>query len=148
MNLEIFMIIFLIGFIFIIFIINHPITILILIVIVTLRFSYIFFNVISNQWLNFIRILIYLGGIIILFLFLTRITPNSINKNIFFIFIIVFIPWFLKLFSSKPITQKSLFNLVYSEWNLILLILIVFFFILIIISNFLYSPNHPIKKIQ
>lgn len=96
--------------------------------------SYLFFLFYSKAWILVVILLLYLGGVLILFLYLTSLNPkkNFLKNKSFFLFFL-FIPLvrvFFKKFSLSWFSLKiSLLFFSYSE-NFILLFFILLFFIL------------------
>lgn len=103
--------------------INHPISIIITIIIQTLFIRIITGTIIERFWLSYILLLTFLGGIIVLFIYITRIASNEIfkikiNRIIIIIYIIIILSTLLynidKIIITEIIKNTEIINLNYS----------------------------------
>lgn len=93
-----------------------------------------FLNRFSN-WINFIICLIYLGGVLILFVYISSITPNKLNYISKFIFFLVFLFVIFKIIKKNFLIINLVKILFYSplffKFWIIFLFLILFSLFLI-----------------
>lgn len=103
--------------------INHPISIIITIIIQTLFIRIITGTIIERFWLSYILLLTFLGGIIVLFIYITRIASNEIfkikiNRIIIIVYIIIILSTLIynvdKIISTEIIKNSEIINLNYS----------------------------------
>lgn len=70
---------------------NHPISIIIFIIIQTFIIGLVTGTIIESFWLSYILFLTFLGGILVLFIYITRIASNEIFKPKSIVIIIIII---------------------------------------------------------
>ncbi len=70
----------------------HPLIIVISLILQRLTIIYLFFLIQENMWNAYILFLIFLGGLLIIFIYLSALLPNEIfriNKNSIIVFVMV-----------------------------------------------------------
>lgn len=136
---------FLIFFLLIIFFISNPINIRISLIII--RFLLYFLLTIKiSSWLGVSVVLIFSGGIMIIFLYITSLSRNyKINfkfKNISMIFILIInLPIMGLLKDIKYSFPSNNFNIFFCNENLLIMILTFIFIILTLILCVLIAEN-------
>lgn len=124
---------------------NHPLIIVLIILITSISRRIEIFIVSNNQWISYILILAFLGGLIILFLYIASLTPNQkFNRKHLFIIIPI-----LMLYSNEKIFEFSniQINIIYrASWNVITIILILIIIILTFVIKLIYNPFNPLKR--
>lgn len=91
--------------------INHPLIIVIILIIISTLTAIKLGTLYSTFWLSYILFLVLVGGILIIFIYITRIAPNEkfkINNKIFISIIIVFPLWFINDFYTNYIYINNL----------------------------------------
>lgn len=155
--MDIIYLILLISFIFILF--CHPITIGITLLIQTVIVRIITLLLFSNSWFSYIIFLILIGGLLILFIYITRIASNEkfkFNFNLIYI-LFLYLIFFLILNNKLNFYIKTelmfQFNICLTKFiqpirNLILLFLIIYLFIILIASvKISVSSGGPLRQI-
>nr|YP_009730016.1 NADH dehydrogenase subunit 6 [Tagasta indica]YP_010892337.1 NADH dehydrogenase subunit 6 [Tagasta tonkinensis]QHX99921.1 NADH dehydrogenase subunit 6 [Tagasta indica]WJO90070.1 NADH dehydrogenase subunit 6 [Tagasta tonkinensis] len=88
---------------------NHPMSMLLTIIIQTIFISIIMGNLMESFWLSYILFLTFLGGMMVLFVYITSIASNELfNLNLNYV--IITIMMMVITFSIMIITEYSLVN--------------------------------------
>jgi NADH-ubiquinone oxidoreductase chain 6 len=140
--------------------VTNPITMVIIIVVQSLLICLILFMNMSVSWYSYILFLIFIGGLIVLFIYICRIASNEIfsrgTRNIKLMLLITIVI-LLSIFS--PRIEINILNVgkvwiiykIIESINIILIVLAIFFllFTLIVvvkISNLKLGPIRAFKK--
>lgn len=149
----------------------HPLKIIIILILLTFLI-FLKINFIIKSWINFFLLLIIIGGLIVIFIYITRLNNNTlfkfnllnIKKNLFKFLILIF--FFLLIFKINLIfnNNQDLFNynLNFNEeknnisiiklFNInkipIIFIIIYLYFSLICIINICYKIKTPLRQIN
>lgn len=140
---------------------SHPVTIGIVLLIQTILVRLITLYFFFNSWFSYIVFLILIGGLLILFIYITRIASNEkfkFNINlIYLIFIYLIIILFIKMKFNiyLPIKSENFFQFLIclSKFlqpyrNIILLFLIVYLFITLIAAvKISITSGGPLRQI-
>nr|YP_010937265.1 NADH dehydrogenase subunit 6 [Ixodes loricatus]WKW95222.1 NADH dehydrogenase subunit 6 [Ixodes loricatus] len=129
------------------FMFNHPMFMLIVIIMTTLVMSVMIFNLTKISWISLILILLVLGGMLILFLYMISLIPNkkmTLNKKFIFLLLASMISFQYIPYSEVyfPLA-KSLFF--YSSMNFIMFMMIYLLITLMIVMNIMSSSKAPMK---
>nr|YP_010937304.1 NADH dehydrogenase subunit 6 [Ixodes kohlsi]WKW95300.1 NADH dehydrogenase subunit 6 [Ixodes kohlsi]WKW95313.1 NADH dehydrogenase subunit 6 [Ixodes kohlsi] len=129
------------------FMFNHPMFMLMSIIVVTLLLSFSIMKYMKMMWISLILILLVLGGMLILFLYMISLIPNkklNINKkNIFFI-ILIFLS--LKMNFKMDLTFLFMNSLFFqSSMNMIIFMMTYLLITLMVIMKIMISSNSPLK---
>jgi len=129
----------------------NPIIVLMIIILLTLSISIIRFIITLNYWTSILIIITYIGGLIILFLYIISLLPNTkqkwtnLNKIRTFIIIITII-WLRINTTTIKSPMKTIFARYFNNlWNLILIIIIIII-IAQIASKIIFLPFKIIKS--
>lgn len=87
---------------------NHPISIILFIILQTFLVGLISGTIIERFWLSYILFLTFLGGILVLFIYITRIASNEIFQPKIIIIILSFILWTI-IIAILIIIDKTIF---------------------------------------
>lgn len=87
---------------------NHPISIILFIILQTFLVGLISGTIIERFWLSYILFLTFLGGILVLFIYITRIASNEIFQPKLIIITFSFILWTI-IIIILIITDKTIF---------------------------------------
>jgi len=129
----------------------NPIALLFIIITITLSLSLIRFIITINHWLSILIIITYIGGLIILFLYVISLLPNSKQKwsnlnKITIISIIIISIWINISSPSIKIPIKTLRTRYFNNtWTLIIIIIIILL-IAQIASKIIFLPFKIIKS--
>lgn len=127
---------------------THPIIILMSVIILTLYMAIIFYHISQFSIISLIIILLILGGILIIFIYIVRLTPNN---KILFNYKIIFVTAMILIFINIEIQYKTLEHLIlnkiyfHSFLNLIILIIIYLILSLTVVIKLTNSNIRPIK---
>jgi len=130
----------------IVLLIWHPLQIIIRVALIRIFISIIIYKSTSTSWFSLILILAFTGGLIIMFLYITSLTPNNpIKLN--YKLIILLSPIFLitNIFSKRMNTNSKINILFNFNWISLIIILLIILIILRIIPPLLINPFNPIK---
>nr|YP_010324856.1 NADH dehydrogenase subunit 6 [Ixodes ovatus]UNO53699.1 NADH dehydrogenase subunit 6 [Ixodes ovatus] len=129
------------------FMFNHPMSMLLSIIMSTIIISFLISKYIKMTWVSLILILLVLGGMLILFLYVISLIPNkkmNMNKKLFILFLVFFVPfktnWFFNI-SFYPI--NSIFFL--TSMNFMLFMMVYLLISLMIVMKIMKSSNSPLK---
>jgi NADH-ubiquinone oxidoreductase chain 6 len=157
LNLIFFKIIVLLSFnIFIIF--SHPLLLRLLLILITLSIIVRIFNSSFNIWFSFILCLIYLGGVLILFIYISSFLPNEkfFSIRIFSIlvlwrllFVLIFRFNIFERFFSIVRNRITNFNLLFLINKISLLRFAIFYLIFVLLISVYYSSFRkiPLRRI-
>nr|QNV12056.1 NADH dehydrogenase subunit 6 [Lithobius forficatus] len=134
--------------------ISHPITLIFSLIIYTLLIAMMTSSMYSMFWYGYILILVFLGGMLILFLYVASIAPNemfpSIPVKMILMSLIMFIPLALYLNKSSSLfiwDSSAMFNSLIKLYNqnfmlmlFIILYLLITLLIVVKITNFFSGP--------
>jgi len=129
----------------------NPIIILLVIIIFTLSISLITFIITINYWITILIVITYIGGLIILFLYVISLLPNSkqkwsnLNKITTTSFTIIIIWASLNTFLIKAPLKTISISYFNNVWNL-LIIIITILIIAQIASKIIFLPFKIIKS--
>lgn len=153
---------FLIIFSFLTVIINHPVSLTGIIIIHSLFISLILWNLNKTRWFSLILFLIFLGGLIVLFIYIVRLARNEkfkISKH-FLKYLIIFIIISL-LLNYTPLIKnkinyeinfnfnhKEIIILFYNHRSFIIIFLLIFYLLicLIIIVSLISIIEGPLRS--
>nr|UNO53725.1 NADH dehydrogenase subunit 6 [Ixodes ovatus] len=129
------------------FMFNHPMSMLLSIIMATIIISFLISKYIKMAWISLILILLVLGGMLILFLYIISLIPNkkmNANKKLlamFLVFLITFkTNWF---FNTSFFPMNSIFFL--SSMNFMLFMMMYLLISLMIVMKIMKSSNSPLK---
>nr|UNO53738.1 NADH dehydrogenase subunit 6 [Ixodes ovatus] len=129
------------------FMFNHPMSMLLSIIMSTIIISFLISKYIKMAWISLILILLVLGGMLILFLYIISLIPNkkmNANKKLlamFLVFLITFkTNWF---FNTSFFSMNSIFFL--SSMNFMLFMMMYLLISLMIVMKIMKSSNSPLK---
>lgn len=138
---------------------RHPIIFIRTILIQTILICILIWWIIRTTWFSYILFLIFLGGLIVLFIYVTRLASNekfnfninlSINISIALLFIILIISFYFKhqerilfIFNLK-INLKEMFN--YYNAVVLLLTIIYLLLTLIVVVKIISKNNIPVRN--
>lgn len=133
----------------IIIIINpHPIAYLITLCSTPILIAFFSTQLVNSSWANLILIMIFSGGLLILFLFVISITPNQINLPLS-ILIWLIIPICTRKIRNSPKANKVeiLFSWFYTHsWQVLIFSTIIILLIILIICEIIYLPVSTVKR--
>nr|QTZ19004.1 NADH dehydrogenase subunit 6 [Manota sp. WQY001] len=151
----------------------HPLSMGLILLIQTFIICLMMGLMMKTFWFSYILFLIFLGGMLILFMYVTSLTSNemfSMSKNLIFIFMLIFMYLLIILYikdymntsminNNETINMKNLSNLIYNTnynnliklynfpMNFLTIMLIFYLFLTLIvavkITNFFYGPLRP-----
>nr|YP_009131237.1 NADH dehydrogenase subunit 6 [Cryptochiton stelleri]AIA77086.1 NADH dehydrogenase subunit 6 [Cryptochiton stelleri] len=146
---------------------TQPISLAVLLLLLSLYVaSLIFFG--SSAWFGYILFLIYIGGLLVMFVYITTLIPNSVFKKQFtkLFFPLNTIFWFLMInlteFTGLMLEESSktsnmwgaFFNnlgySLFSPFNLMMIIslALILFFVLICVVKICYFSNGPLRPFK
>jgi ABC-type transport system involved in multi-copper enzyme maturation permease subunit len=101
-------------------------------------------------WISLIVIILFVGGLIIVYIFILSINSNEIvNRKIIISFIIpTLIIYFINMrnqIEEKSMLGSSIFS---NGWDILLLIIISIIISIIFISKIIFNPSNPSKRIK
>lgn len=109
--------------------------------------TYSIFIISSNQWFNYIIILTFLGGIIVLFIYVSSLIPNEeisyIKSKL--IFIIILIIW-ESTSKNQIIINIEMIHIYSVYWHVIWLIVRLIIILLIFAFKIIFEPFNPLKS--
>nr|UKS08369.1 NADH dehydrogenase subunit 6 [Hyalomma rufipes] len=126
----------------------HPIMMLLSLILFTLFLSIMFYNSFQFAFISLMMVLLILGGMLIIFMYMISLCPNSkMNLNIK----LMIMPFLLFFFVTNLNWEKFEFTMIYKIYmmNYLNMMIIMMFFLimsLMIISKNLKWINAPIKK--
>nr|YP_010121541.1 NADH dehydrogenase subunit 6 [Hyalomma marginatum]QRE78550.1 NADH dehydrogenase subunit 6 [Hyalomma marginatum]QRE78563.1 NADH dehydrogenase subunit 6 [Hyalomma marginatum]QRE78576.1 NADH dehydrogenase subunit 6 [Hyalomma marginatum]QRF92781.1 NADH dehydrogenase subunit 6 [Hyalomma marginatum]QRF92792.1 NADH dehydrogenase subunit 6 [Hyalomma marginatum] len=126
----------------------HPIMMLLSLILFTLFLSIMFYNSFQFAFISLMMVLLILGGMLIIFMYMISLCPNSkMNLNIK----LMITPFLLFFFVTNLNWEKFEFTMIYKIYmmNYLNMMIIMMFFLimsLMIISKNLKWINAPIKK--
>nr|QRF92805.1 NADH dehydrogenase subunit 6 [Hyalomma marginatum] len=126
----------------------HPIMMLLSLILFTLFLSIMFYNSFQFAFISLMMVLLILGGMLIIFMYMISLCPNSkMNLNIK----LMITPFLLFFFVINLNWEKFEFTMIYKIYmmNYLNMMIIMMFFLimsLMIISKNLKWINAPIKK--
>nr|AIZ58450.1 NADH dehydrogenase subunit 6 [Argas persicus]UNO54388.1 NADH dehydrogenase subunit 6 [Argas persicus] len=112
----------------------HPLTMLMMLICFTLNIIFIIYKMLNTTWFSMILILLILGGMLVLFIYITSIVPNKkfIYKKWLAIFFILPLFFPTKIFTLAFHNSKiSMFNV---DKNSLLLIFITIYLLITLIA--------------
>nr|YP_010535464.1 NADH dehydrogenase subunit 6 [Ixodes scapularis]UER94084.1 NADH dehydrogenase subunit 6 [Ixodes scapularis]UYB78142.1 NADH dehydrogenase subunit 6 [Ixodes scapularis]UYB78155.1 NADH dehydrogenase subunit 6 [Ixodes scapularis] len=129
------------------FIFNHPMYMLMSIIMVTLSMSILIYKSMKMMWIPLILILLILGGMFILFLYIISLIPNkklTFNKKIMMlmIFLLISFPLF-KMSEISFLFMNS--NFFHSSMNMMMFMMIYLIITLIVVMKLMTSSNAPLS---
>lgn len=156
MNIEFLLILLYLSFIFILF--SHPVTLGITLLIQTVIVTILTLIIFSNSWFSYIIFLILIGGLLILFIYITRIASNEkfkFNLNVFYFFCFFLVSYLIIKKLNFIIKTEFFFQFlicltkfIQPIRNLILLFLMIYLFIRLIASvKISISSGGPLRQI-
>ena len=132
------------------FIFRHPLPLVITLIFQTLIFIYSLFSNTETPWIRFITFLIYLGGLLIIFTYLSAIIPNEIIFTHNYIYILLFAPPLTWLWKEN---RKEIFTLEISQYfrypQRLRSVTFFFLYILLVLCILIYLCNRfktPLKQ--
>lgn len=102
-----------------------------------------------GNWINYILCLIYLGGILVLFIYISSLIPNK--KNFTFSFLFILFPFFTIVFTNyyswnnDIFTQKLFFSYLFFKYLIVFLCFIIL--LLVIIRDYRKKIIYPLRLI-
>lgn len=128
---------------------KHPLTIIIRVILITIISRWTITQTFSNSWLRIILILIWLGGLLIIFIYLSSIVPNELfftnpNRTLIFLFYFCLNPF---LINFSIINLKHMEFYAVSNNNLIIILILLYIIITLFISIYITSfIKRPLKQ--
>lgn len=129
-------------------IITHPLIMLISVMLLTLYISIIFYLISQFSMISLIIVLLILGGILVIFIYMVRLTPNNkISFNFKILVSIFFILFLLNVEIQIKNLDIQIFNKIYftNYINLIMLIIIYLILSLNVVIKLTNSNITPMK---
>nr|YP_010535607.1 NADH dehydrogenase subunit 6 [Alectorobius mimon]UYB78454.1 NADH dehydrogenase subunit 6 [Alectorobius mimon]UYB78467.1 NADH dehydrogenase subunit 6 [Alectorobius mimon] len=127
---------------------THPISMIMIMILITLMLNMYMYMYMKYSWFIFIITLLILGGLLVIFLYITSLTPNkkfNFNKKILFITPLIL------FFKTKLIlnpNHHSQINIMFTPESMMMLILTLIYLILTLITimYMIKSAMAPIKS--
>nr|YP_010926045.1 NADH dehydrogenase subunit 6 [Litostrophus scaber]WKF19545.1 NADH dehydrogenase subunit 6 [Litostrophus scaber] len=100
---------------------NHPLIITILISFSVLLMTITFLLMVNSSWLSYILFLVFLGGILVLFLYITTLTPNVpmtsplLPSSLIFIILLPLIVLMPTTLPNNEISFNKMIKMIYSN---------------------------------
>nr|YP_010385517.1 NADH dehydrogenase subunit 6 [Halotydeus destructor]UPN63261.1 NADH dehydrogenase subunit 6 [Halotydeus destructor] len=130
-------------------VIIHPIATLIIIMVTTTMVSYLMFEKTQSQWLVYILLLAFLGGLMVLFTYVVTLTPNE-NKPTSKIKLVVLVGLVLFVMQKILVSNQNSTELMtnfYSNGNSSLVIIMLSIMMMLSFSmKLIYEPFKPMKS--
>ena len=126
---------------------QHPLVITIIILLITCLVTPLLFTLIITSWYNYILILTFLGGLLVIFIYISSLIPNEIiliKTKYILIITIVGITSFDRINQIKNSNKINLFYL--NSWMILILITIILVIILKFSSEIIFNPYNPLKS--
>nr|UZN43722.1 NADH dehydrogenase subunit 6 [Ixodes ovatus]UZN43735.1 NADH dehydrogenase subunit 6 [Ixodes ovatus]UZN43748.1 NADH dehydrogenase subunit 6 [Ixodes ovatus] len=129
------------------FMFNHPMSMLLSIIMTTIFMSFLILKFLKITWMSLILILLVLGGMLVLFLYIISLIPNKkmfINKK-WAIFFLIFLTTFKM---NWPINSSTYFiNSIFypSSMGFMIFMMIYLLISLMIVMKIMISSNSPLK---
>jgi NADH-ubiquinone oxidoreductase chain 6 len=128
---------------------NHPIRMILGVVGVTCFLSIYLFVLCGRAWFSYILVIVFLGGLIVSFIYVSSLIPNSsikrFNKILFYRSPISLI--FLLWFSNYNFNFIKL-EVLYFRWGVIFVVIFFLLLFMIGISFISKNPFSPLKRIN
>lgn len=126
-----------------------PINLLIFLIIISWLVGIKIFLVSANPWIAFIFIILFIGGVLILYVFvISLLEENSTKLKNFNLYLISFIRLILIFFLENLISNWSFLKSVYVlNWSSLLCAIFLIILILRFISVLIKNPNKTLKSI-
>jgi NADH-ubiquinone oxidoreductase chain 6 len=140
-------------------IISHPLLLSLLLIVLTLLVIINSYNSNNIMWFSFIICLIYLGGVLILFVYVSSFLPNfkvsTFYLGSFFFFWLINIFIFfneinLNYFVTLEFLTISDFNLIFSRNKIIFLFFSIFYLTFVLLISVYYSSINkiPLRRVS
>nr|UNS18837.1 NADH dehydrogenase subunit 6 [Ixodes ovatus] len=129
------------------FMFNHPMSMLLSIIMTTIFMSFLILKFMKITWMSLILILLVLGGMLVLFLYIISLIPNKkmfINKK----WIILFLIFFTTFKMNWPTNSSTYFiNSIFypSSMSFMIFMMIYLLISLMIVMKIMNSSNSPLK---
>nr|YP_010535711.1 NADH dehydrogenase subunit 6 [Ornithodoros tabajara]UYB78649.1 NADH dehydrogenase subunit 6 [Ornithodoros tabajara]UYB78662.1 NADH dehydrogenase subunit 6 [Ornithodoros tabajara] len=126
---------------------NHPIFMILIMIMTSLLLNVYMYMYMKNTWFIFLITLLILGGLLVIFLYITSLTPNkkfNFNKKIFLMLPLIFLPK-ITFISNNNTTLQMLVLFLPKSLTMLLMTLIYLILTLISIMVMLKSSMAPIK---
>nr|QCF39609.1 NADH dehydrogenase subunit 6 [Glomeridesmus spelaeus] len=134
---------------------SHPMEMSILLIIMTLTISINSLMFSMTQWFSYILFLIYMGGVMVMFMYMSSLTPNKFPTSIKKIYFIMMFPLLFFMFNNKILKimnlkssmsiMKSFTFLSLNMTMIIILILMITMISIIMITQNKKTPLRPIS---
>jgi len=129
---------------------NNPINLVLFIILITVLSS-ITISLIISPWFSLILLLIYIGGIIVIFSYFVRLRSNDsiiiLKSNLHFLMLPVVVIETMNLQIYLPIFNKSQINelYLYKNTTILLFITLMLLTIIIIVAKIVKPDNGPLR---
>nr|QLD97034.1 NADH dehydrogenase subunit 6 [Navis striatus] len=127
---------------------THPLTMIFLLVIITFLTAFMMYLTMKSTWFSLILILLILGGMLVLFIYITSLTPNqkfTLNKkNIF----LLLLPMLMHMNNKMQLTFSKENIYMYNMHNNSLLLIFITTYLLITliaIMKLINSTKGPLR---
>jgi len=131
---------------------NHPLLIISSLILQTISLSFLVYASSSSMWFFYITFLILIGGLLIVFIYLSAIIPNEIflNKKVRLVFVFFSVIPISFLYKNSPLLLSkvdlpSKFSLLHMPKTLLL----IFFYLIFVLTLVIYLSNilsTPLKQ--
>uniref|UniRef100_UPI0030FEF04E NADH dehydrogenase subunit 6 n=1 Tax=Amblyomma nitidum TaxID=1325864 RepID=UPI0030FEF04E len=127
---------------------NHPMTMLLSVILLTLFISMVFYFNSCNAFFSLIMILLILGGMLIIFMYMVSLCPNKkMNFNIKTCLMILFItPLSFPLISLKFFNEELIKIFFFPQIMMMLLMMIYLIITLMVVMKMLNWISSPLKS--
>nr|YP_009000474.1 NADH dehydrogenase subunit 6 [Ornithodoros brasiliensis]AHF21688.1 NADH dehydrogenase subunit 6 [Ornithodoros brasiliensis]QZP40891.1 NADH dehydrogenase subunit 6 [Ornithodoros brasiliensis] len=129
---------------------SHPLSMIMTMILATLYINIIMYTVMKHSWFPLIITLLMLGGLLVIFLYITSLTPNkkfSFNKKILLIIpVMIFFTKFNNLFFHSNYSVQT--NNIFSKTSTTMLIFLLMYLMITLISIMMIikSSMAPLKS--
>nr|AMX74130.1 NADH dehydrogenase subunit 6 [Navis striatus] len=127
---------------------THPLTMIFLLVIITFLTAFMMYLTMKSTWFSLILILLILGGMLVLFIYITSLTPNqkfTLNKkNIF----LLLLPMLMQMNNKMQLTfsKENIYMYNMNNNSLLLIFITTYLLItLIAIMKLINSTKGPLR---
>nr|QLD96917.1 NADH dehydrogenase subunit 6 [Ogadenus brumpti ssp. 1 BJM-2017]QLD96930.1 NADH dehydrogenase subunit 6 [Ogadenus brumpti ssp. 1 BJM-2017]UYB77908.1 NADH dehydrogenase subunit 6 [Ogadenus brumpti]UYB77921.1 NADH dehydrogenase subunit 6 [Ogadenus brumpti] len=129
---------------------THPLSMILVLISMTMTIAFFSYSTLKTLWFSFILILLMLGGMLILFVYISSLTPNKKFKTKKWI-IIFLLPIYLYLLTNKQkntfsMTKENIFQFNLNESTFLLIFITIYlFFTLMAIMKMINSFMTPLR---
>nr|YP_009346104.1 NADH dehydrogenase subunit 6 [Ornithodoros zumpti]AMX74180.1 NADH dehydrogenase subunit 6 [Ornithodoros zumpti]UYB78779.1 NADH dehydrogenase subunit 6 [Ornithodoros zumpti] len=128
----------------------HPISMIMTMILMTIYISFNIYLYLKTSWLPFIIILLMLGGMLVIFLYITSLTPNkkfNFKSGPFILFLPLCLFFPKSNFLPSAINKMDIFN-IFNQNNIMFLIIMMLYLILalLVIMSLILASFSPLKS--